>query len=230
MDQMRCADYRTGAGSSLKEPPVSSQEVVKGVFAEKMAEKYASSTADMTPGEYKLYIYEKIDAMYLHPSQRRVFWYVDITEAAWQRMQFDPEYEQKVLDYIQKNRAVNYGCHVPQFILIHIEESWDKCYGYSMGVQDNDRCRQAARARRREAAERAKRERRKKLLKDYLKRKAQQKRLLDKYLAEQYARHRLERNRMARIWSREKQLVQAARAYEASLIMLGRREQERLQL
>lgn len=230
MDQMRCADYRTGAGSGLKETPVSGQEAVKGVFAEKMAEKWASSSAEMTPEEYKLYIYEKIDTMYLHPSQRRVFWCVDITEAAWQRMQFDPEYEQRVLDYIERNRAAGYGCHVPQFIFVHIEESWEKCYGYSLGVQDNDRCRRAAQARRREAAERAKRERRKKLLKDYLKRKAEQKRLLDKYLAEQYARHRLERIRMARIWSREKQQVQAARAYEASLIMLGRREQELLQL
>ena len=35
-----------------------------------------------------------------HPSQRRVDWLIDITDAAYRRMQTDPLYEQQVLDYL----------------------------------------------------------------------------------------------------------------------------------
>ena len=75
-------------------------------FAGKVTEKNPVSPEDMTFEEYKAYFNEKMDALYTHPSQRNMNWVIDITDAAYKRMQTDPEYEQKILDALAKNKAV----------------------------------------------------------------------------------------------------------------------------
>ena len=206
-------------------PETAWPEKAKGSFAETIAQKRQTSLGEMTLEEYKMHFQKKLDALYQHPSQKNVFFFLDITDAAYQRMQADPDYEKSVLDYLEKQKAVNYGNHPPRFSYVHIDDSWEKCYGYTLGVRRDERYERAAEARRREAKARAKKARKKKLLKEYLERRARQERLLDKLLEEQLEKKRRERIRLEKMWTRKRQANQAARAYEASQIMLSRREQ-----
>ena len=59
----------------------------------------------MTLEEYKEYFNEKMCGLYTHPSQRGMNWVIDITDAAYKRMQSDPEYEKKILDALAKGKA-----------------------------------------------------------------------------------------------------------------------------
>ena len=77
------------------------EEVQQGTFVSQIKSK-----ENMSLDEYKAYFNEKMDALYTHPSQRNMNWVIDITDAAYKRMQTDPEYEQKILDALAKNRKV----------------------------------------------------------------------------------------------------------------------------
>ena len=214
------------AGTSYESVPnasVNASEKTDSSFADMMSEKYLFSPKDMTLTEYKLYFQDKIKALYTHPSQKQLSWFIDITDAAYRRMQNDPAYEQRVLNFLAKAKSTNYGSHVPRFALIHIDDTWEKCYGYTYGTQDDERARRAARKRQLEA-ERAKKARRKKLLKEYLKKKAQAKRLQDKLLNERISKQKLEHVRLLKSWNEDRQRIQASQAYEANIFMLYRRE------
>ena len=106
-------------------------------FAGKVTEKNPVSPEDMTFEEYKAYFNEKMDALYTHPSQRNMNW-VDITDAAYKRMQTEPEYEQKILDALAKNKAVDFGSNIPQIAYTHVDGTWEGCYGYTKGMKEND--------------------------------------------------------------------------------------------
>lgn len=222
MDSKINTGYSAGTGYDNAQITASgSNEKVGDSFADKMAEKYCPSTKDMTLSEYKLYIHDKINSLPLHPSQKKVFTFIDITDAAYRRMQQDPAYEQKVLNFLAESRSVNYGCCPPQFALIHIEDTWEKSYGYTYGVQKCERAKRAEERRRLEA-ERAKKARRKKLLKEYLKKKAEAKRLQEKLLDKQLTAQRLEHRNLMKTWDEKRRKQQAFRAYEASAVMIYR--------
>lgn len=222
MDPMISAEFKASAGNQYKSQSVSAQEKTGVSFADSIAEKFGACPKDMTLSEYKAYFNEMVNKLYVHPSQKNVFWYVDITDAAYERMRIDPIYERQVLNYLAQNKAANCGGHAPRFVLVHIDDTWEKCYGYSMGRQDNDSYARYMERKRRAAKLRAKKERRKKLLKEYLKKKAEAKRVQDMLIDRELEKHRLEHDRMIRKWNRKRQLGQAARAYEASLIMKSR--------
>ena len=246
--------YAAAAGlGGTQSTAVNGREKADSSFSDAMLEKYTLSPKDMSLTEYKLYIRDKIKNLYTHPSQKRVDWLIDITDAAYRRMQTDPLYEQQVLDYLARNKAANAYGHAPRFVFIHIDDTWEKCYGYAFGMQDDSRARKAA-ERRRMAAEAAKRARRKKLLKEYLKKRAEAKRLQDKQLKNQFLNNWLERERLTRKWNNQKQMTQkikeqkieqkriqtqevkewsetrqakaALNAYEASIIMMIRQEEQ----
>ena len=96
------------------------------------------SSEDMTLEEYKEYFNEKMNSLYTHPSQRNRNDIIDITDAAYKRMQTDPEYEKKILDALAKNKAVNFGNYIPQISYMHIDDTYEKCYGYTQGMKEND--------------------------------------------------------------------------------------------
>ena len=107
-------------------------------FAEKVTDKSQVSSEDMTLEEYKEYFNEKMNSLYTHPSQRNRNDIIDITDAAYKRMQTDPEYEKKILDALAKNKAVNFGNYIPQISYMHIDDTYEKCYGYTQGMKEND--------------------------------------------------------------------------------------------
>ena len=189
--------YAAGTGySGIQSASVGGKEKTDSSFSDTMAGKFRPAPKDMSLAEYKMYIHDVIKRLYKHPSQKNVDWFIDITDAAYRRMQTDPAYEQKVLEYIARNQAVNFGGGPPKFAFIHIDEDWDKCRAYTMGLQDNCPAKRAA-ERRRLAAEQAKKARRKKLLKEYLKKRAQAKLLQEKFLKGQLTKRRLEHARLA---------------------------------
>lgn len=85
---------------------------------EKLAQKDGASPESMVSGvrneamvqamsreEYKLYIYQKIAAIPMHPSQKWDAVFVNISEEGFAAMQADPAYEKWVLDTLRKDFA-----------------------------------------------------------------------------------------------------------------------------
>lgn len=67
----------------------------------------AKSTADMTMDEYKVYIREKLAHIPRHPSQANDSVAYNISEAGFEAMKSDPEYEKSVFDGLAKSFAVH---------------------------------------------------------------------------------------------------------------------------
>ena len=72
-----------------------------------------------------------------NPSQRNRNWVIDITDSAYERMKTDPEYEQKIFNALAKNKAYHFGSYIPSFSYTHIDDTWDKCSAYTVGMDDN---------------------------------------------------------------------------------------------
>ena len=186
-------------------------------FAGKAEEKGTVSPKDMTLDEYKAYFDEKMNSLYIHPSQRNRNDVIDITDAAYKRMQTDPEYEKKILDALAKNWAVDFGGNIPEISYMHIDDTWEKCYGYTKGMKENVGYSGSSSAKRTDAG-REKKARQKELLEEYLEKRAQAKRQQQELLDEKVAKAEQERSRLAKAWSSKQQMAKASSAYEANVM------------
>lgn len=81
---------------------VTFEQTMAGVL-EGVSAAAAPDSSAMDPEQYKAYILEKIDALPVHPSQSLASHAVSITEAGFEAMQKDPEYEQWVLKTLEQN-------------------------------------------------------------------------------------------------------------------------------
>ena len=194
-------------------------------FAEKVTHKSQVSSEDMTLEEYKEYFNEKMSGLYTHhsqrlythPSQRNRNDIIDITDAAYKRMQTDPEYEKKILDALAKNKAVNFGNYIPQISYMHIDDTYEKCYGYTQGMKENDGYSGSSSAKGTDAG-RQKKARQKELLEEYLEKRAQMKEFQQEALEEKIAKQELERSRLTKAWSSKRQMAMASNAYDANVM------------
>jgi len=186
-------------------------------FAGKVTEKNPVSPEDMTLEEYKAYFNEKMNSLYTHPSQRNRNDIIDITDAAYKRMQTDPEYEKKILDALAKNKAVNFGNYIPQISYMHIDDTWEGCYGYTQGMKENDGYSGSSSAKGTDAG-RQKKARQKELLEEYLEKRAQMKEFQQEALEEKIAKQELERSRLTKVWSSKRQMAAATNAYESNVM------------
>lgn len=186
-------------------------------FAGKVTEKNPVSPKDMTFEEYKAYFNEKMNSLYTHPSQRNRNDIIDITDAAYKRMQTDPEYEKKILDALAKNKAVNFGNYIPQISYMHIDDTYEKCYGYTQGMKENDGYSRSSSAKGTDAG-RQKKARQKELLEEYLEKRAQMKEFQQEALEEKIAKQELERSRLTKVWSSKRQMAAATNAYESNVM------------
>ena len=187
-------------------------------FAGKVTEKNPVSPEDMTLEEYKAYFNEKMNSLYTHPSQRNRNDIIDITDAAYKRMQTDPEYEKKILDALAKNKAVNFGNYIPQISYMHIDDTWEGCYGYTQGMKENVGYTGGSSAKGRNDAGSRKKARQKELLEEYLEKRAQVKKLQQEILNEKIAKQEQERSRLLRSWNNERKMSQVSTAYEANVM------------
>ncbi len=186
-------------------------------FAGKAEEKGTVFPKDMTLDEYKTYFDEKMNSLYTHPSQRGMNWTIDITDAAYKKMQEDPEYEKKILDALAKNKAVDFGGNIPVVAYTHIDDTYKKCYGYTQGMKENVGYSGSSSAKRTDAG-REKKARQKELLEEYLEKRAQAKRQQQELLDEKVAKAEQERSRLAKAWSSKQQMAKASSAYEANVM------------
>jgi len=187
-------------------------------FAGKVTEKNPVSPKDMTFEEYKAYFNEKMNSLYTHPSQRNRNDIIDITDDAYKRMQTDPEYEKKILDALAKNKAVNFGNYIPQISYMHIDDTYEKCYGYTQGMKENDGYSGSSSAKGTDAG-RQKKARQKELLEEYLEKRAQAKKQQLEMLNKKIAKMELERSRQTQSWNSERQMAKASNAYDANIMM-----------
>ncbi len=186
-------------------------------FAGKAEEKGTVFPKDMTLDEYKTYFDEKMNSLYTHPSQRGMNWTIDITDAAYKKMQEDPEYEKKILDALAKNKAVDFGGNIPVVAYTHIDDTYEKCYGYTQGMKENVGYSGSSSAKRTDAG-REKKARQKELLEEYLEKRVQAKRQQQELLDEKVAKAEQERSRLAKAWSSKQQMAKASSAYEANVM------------
>ena len=186
-------------------------------FAGKVAEKGAVSPKDMTLDEYKAYFNEKMNSLYVHPSQRNRNDVIDITDAAYKRMQTDPEYEKKILDALAQNWAVDFGGNIPEISYMHIDDTWEKCYGYTQGMKENVGYSGSSSAKKSDAG-REKKARQKELMEEYLEKRAQAKRQQQELLYEKVAKAEQERSRLAKVWSSKQQMARVSSAYESNIM------------
>ena len=217
----------SGVGQNYYQNSVVTTKSTKGVnsaekadgFAGKVVEKSSVSLEDMSLEEYKKYFNEKMNSLYTHPSQRNMNDVIDITDAAYKRMQTDPEYEKKILDALAKNKAVNFGNYIPQIAYMHIDDTWEKCYGYTQGMKDNVGYTGGSSAKGGNDAVSQKKARQKELLEEYLEKRARMKEFQQKALDEKIAKQELERSRLTKAWSSKQQMAKVSNAYDANVMM-----------
>lgn len=215
----------SGVGQNYYQNNVATTKSTKGVsstekadsFAGKVTEKSSVSPEDMTLEEYKEYFNEKMNSLYTHPSQRNMNWVIDITDAAYKRMQTDPEYEKKILDALAKNKAVDFGGNIPVIAYTRIDDTWEKCYGYTQGMKENVGYTGRSSAKGADAG-RQKKARQKELLEEYLEKRARMKEFQQEALDEKIAKQQLERSRLTKAWSSKQQMAKASSAYDASIM------------
>lgn len=213
--------YQNNAATTKNTKNVSGMEKTNS-FAGKIAEKGSVSPEDMTLEEYKEYFNEKMNSLYTHPSQRNMNDVIDITDAAYKRMQTDPEYEKKILDALAKNKAVNFGAYIPVIAYTRIDDTWEKCYGYTRGMKENVGCIGGFSAKGGNDAVRQKKARQKELLEEHLEKRAQAKIQQKELLDERIVKAEQEKSRLARAWNSERQMAKAANAYDANVTMAVR--------
>ena len=98
------------------------------------------STSDMTMDEYKIYLSKKISAIPWHPNRYNDEESITISEAGWERLKSDPEYEKWLLEHITTDRSFyspllgTGGTYCTRKIGATEEEyegwSWSKKYGF----------------------------------------------------------------------------------------------------
>ena len=216
----------SGVGQSYYQNNVATTKSTRNVnsmgetnsFADKVTEKSSVSPEDMTLEEYKQYFNEKMNSLYTHPSQRNMNWTIDITDAAYKRMQTDPEYEKKILDALAKNKAVDFGGNIPVVAYTRIDDTWEKCYGYTQGMKENVGYSGSSSTKNKNDAGNKKKARQKELLEEYLEKRAQIKKQQQEMLNEKIAKQEQERSRLLRSWNNERLLSKASNAYETNVM------------
>ena len=211
--------YQNSVVTAKSAKDANSTEKTDG-FAGTVAGKGSVSTEDMTLEEYKRYFNEKMNSLYTHPSQRNMNDVIDITDAAYKRMQTDPEYENKILDGIAKNKAVNFGGYIPVIAYTRIDDTWEKCYGYTKGMKENVGYSGNSSAKRTDTGSR-KKARQKELLEEYLEKRARMKEFQQEALDAKIAKQESERSRLTKEWSSKLQMAKASGTYDANIMTVN---------
>ena len=98
---------------------------------------------------------------------------------------------------------------------MHIDDTYEKCYGYTQGMKENDGYSGSSSAKGTDAG-RQKKARQKELLEEYLEKRAQAKKQQLEMLNKKIAKMELERSRQTQSWNSERQMAKASNAYDGS--------------
>ncbi len=100
--------YEANNGSQAQPPSFSDRVAEKSAESQKVSETgkaEAVSTKDMTMEEYKQYIHDRISQIPMHPSRMQENISINISEAGFEAMKNDPEYEAWVLNDLRTGWA-----------------------------------------------------------------------------------------------------------------------------
>lgn len=123
-----------------------------------------------------------------------------------------------VLDALAKNWAVDFGGNIPEISYMHIDDTWEKCYGYTQGMKENVGYSGSSSVKGGNDAVRQKKARQKEILEEYLEKRAQAKKQQQEMLNEKIAKMELEKSRLSQSWSSERQMAKAANSYDANVM------------
>lgn len=201
--------------------------------AEKSAEKVAGtsctgavSTQDMTMEEYKQYVYDKISQLPMNPSRMQDSISIHISEAGFEAMKNDPEYEKWVLDGLEKDfmtynpwTSTCGGCYCVHYFGASPEEyhgeSWYAGYQNGKGASlYNEKSSDSFWERKVEREKRLKERYEELQEKKVLAKKWQQERFNAELSAE-----KVEKSRLMKSWYSESSVLRASVAYEANVLI-----------
>ena len=101
---------------------------------------------------------------------------------------------------------------------MHIDDTYEKCYGYTQGMKENDGYSGSSSAKGTDAG-RQKRQGRRNCWKNIWKKRAQAKKQQLEMLNKKIAKMELERSRQTQSWNSERQMAKASNAYDANIMM-----------
>lgn len=194
------------------------------------------SREDMTMEEYKNFVNRLLSSISFDSTRIYDKEFISISDAGWEQMKNDPDYEAWVLGYTVENRSVRnpfFGwpgasgsVYVEKFgasIEEHIGQSVGTSGPGSSSIQIKNE--KSWWEKRHEKMEELMEEQEKKAMKKAQAQRAfEQERSLNSYLAGQqrlqnFLSDNQERNRLLQLWNNERQLAKVSNAYEANIMM-----------
>ena len=209
----------SGVGQNYYQNNVATTKSTKNVNStEKFALEKTSGTQELSEAEemelFKKEFYEDLSKVTNHRTVSNAA--VNISEAAFKAMKEDPQYREKVLSLIQRDWGDSYAprnCSVLITVGATLNEyradSWPVGYDseFDMRSQNSFYKRTSE-----------KKDRQKELLEEYLEKRAQAKKQQQELLDEKIAKSELERSRLSRAWSSDRQMTKASNAYDANVM------------
>ena len=142
---------------------------------------------------------------------------VNISEEAFKNMKADPEYRAKIMSALQRDLTSSFA-PLKASLLITVGATEKDYRGDSWSGPNND---SEFFARSQDSFYKktsGQKDRNKELLEEYLEKRAQAKKQQQELLDEKIARSELERSRLSRSWSSDRQMAKASNAYDANVV------------
>lgn len=209
----------SGVGQNYYHNNVATTKSTKNVNStEKFALEKTSGTQELSEAEemelFKKEFYEDLSKVTNHRTVSNAA--VNISEAAFKAMKEDPQYREKVLSLIQRDWGDSYAprnCSVLITVGATLNEyradSWPVGYDSEFDVRSQNSFYKRTSE---------KKDRHKELLEEYLEKRAQTKKQQQELLDEKIAKSELERSRLSRAWSSDRQMAAASNAYDANVM------------
>ena len=84
---------------------VARRTVTKNSYAEILSQTIEKNPSDMTPAEFKNYFAQRLSEIPFDDTRTDDVEMIRISDAAWRKLQSDPDYAEKILSYIAHERA-----------------------------------------------------------------------------------------------------------------------------
>ncbi len=208
----------SGVGQNFYQNHVKTTKNING--AEKFALEKTENTKELSEAEemelFKKEFYAELERI---PKNSTIInLAVNISEEAFKNMKADPEYRAKIMSVLQRDLTSSFA-PLKASLLITVGATEKDYRGDSWSGPNND---SEFFARSQDSFYKktsGKKDRQKELLEEYLEKRAQAKRQRQELLNEKTAKAELERSRLAKAWTGERQMAAVSNAYDANVIM-----------
>ena len=186
---------------------------------EKFALEKTESTRELSEAEemaiFKKEFYAEIDRI---PKDRTIANVaINISEEAFKNMKADPKYREQMLSVIRRDMTGSVA-PAPDCSMVITVGATAKDYRADGWSVNNDSEFYARSQNSFYKKTSVKKDRQKELLEEYLEKRAQAKKQQQELLDEKIAKSELERSRLSRSWSSDRQMAKASNAYDANVV------------